>query len=309
MSSLRQPSDTAAPIHGGFTETDLDKLLHRICRVADLNTADAELLRGQTNAVIRLPAEALIVKIARAGTNPAQVEQTVRFVRWLMALGFPTAPLHDFDAQPLIVDGHAATLWTDLPQPADPIPTGALAEPLRLLHALPAPPISMPKTDVVGAIHASLNQTQILPAEDIRFLRQKVDQLERDLAGVQYELRPDSVLQGDPHHRNALHGADGLVLCDWDSVSMGHPEWDLVTIEIHCRRFGYSEQEYKDFISSYGWDIRIWDGYEVLRDLRELRMISTNAKKSAYSPEKTAEVVRRIAGLRDRDNALIWSIL
>jgi hypothetical protein len=99
------------------------------------------------------------------------------------------------------------------------------------------------------------------------------------------------------------------VLCDWDSASIGQPEWDLVTIEVHCRRFGYGQAAYDDFAQAYGFDVAKWSGYPVLRDLRELRMISTNALKSTYAPEKAAEVTRRVYGLRQDDHMMAWNIL
>ncbi|MFD5115181.1 hypothetical protein ACFWNG_23155 [Streptomyces sp. NPDC058391] len=57
----------------------------------------------------------------------------------------------------------------------------------------------------------------------------------------------EGVIQGDPQHRNALHDGDTAVLCDWDTAAVGRPEWDLVTIEVHCRRFGYGQPHYQAF--------------------------------------------------------------
>lgn len=299
----------SAPVYGGFSEAPLFELLRRACDMTGLDADGAEILRGQTNAVIRLHTPPIIVKIARAGTAPEEVERTVTFVRWLMDLGFPTVPLYEPALQPLIIDGQAVTLWHYLPQPVEPVPADALAKPLNILHSLSGPPVSLPRIDAVRAIRSSLHQTTILSPEDISFLHQSADRLERELADVQYVLDPDAILQGDPHHKNALYGSDGVVLCDWDSVSIGQPEWDLVTIEVHCRRFGYGHDSYLDFASAYGFDITSWRGYEALRDLRELRMIATNARKSTHAPQKAAEVARRVTGLRQGNHDLAWNIL
>jgi hypothetical protein len=99
------------------------------------------------------------------------------------------------------------------------------------------------------------------------------------------------------------------VLCDWDTVAYGQPEWDLATVEIHCRRFGHGPAHYRQFATAYGVDISQWPGYHVLRDLRELRMITTNARKAADAPGTLAEVERRISGLRCENSELAWSIL
>ncbi|MGN9844565.1 hypothetical protein ACTMTI_41205 [Nonomuraea sp. H19] len=82
-----------------------------------------------------------------------------------------------------------------------------------------------------------------------------------------------------------------------------------MTVEVHCRRFGYGRDAYLDFADTYGWDITKGSGYPVLRDFRELRMISTNARKSTHSPDKAAEVIRRVIAPRNNDDDLQWSIL
>ncbi|MGP4112297.1 phosphotransferase family protein [Streptomyces sp. 4N509B] len=296
------------PIHGGFTHAQMLHLLRRACSIAGLDPEGAVLLRGQTNAVLRLAHHPVVVKIARNGTDPAEVHRTVTLVRWLMDLGFPTVPLHQPDLQPLVVDGHAITLWDHLPQPDRPPPAEALARPLHTLHNLPAPPIPLPSLDPCAAIRSSLATTSILNAATLAFLHEQVDHLEHALTGITYERAP-AIVQGDPQHRNALHAADGAVLCDWDSVALGQPEWDLVTIEIHCRRFGHGEAHHRRFAKAYGRDITTWPGYPTLRDLRELRMITTNARKASHEPEKIREVLTRIDALRDRALDARWRIL
>jgi hypothetical protein len=297
-----------APIHGGFTESQMLQLLERGCAAAGLDAAGAVLMRGQTNAVIRLAAHPVVVKIARNGTPLDEVARTAGFVRWLMDMGFPTVPLYQPDLQPIVVDGHAITLWTYLPQPDRPVSAEAIAKPLNILHSLGEPPVALKSLDVCGAIRSSLNRISTLPVKDLSFLGQRVDDLERQLGLISYEL-DESVLQGDPQHGNALHDGQGAVLCDWDSIAHGQPDWDLVTVEVHCRRFGYGSAHYARFAEAYGWDVTQWAGYPVLRDLRELRMITTNARKATHEPAKVAEVVRRIAGLRAGNRDEGWNIL
>lgn len=137
----------------------------------------------------------------------------------------------------------------------------------------------------------------------------ETDRLEEQLHEVQFDLAP-GLIQGDPQHRNGLHTADGgAVLCDWDTIACGQPEWDLVTIEVHRRRFGYGRTHYGAFAETYGWDVTEWPGYQTLRDIRELRMITTNARKVHHAPASLAEVHRRVAGLGERDEQLRWNIL
>ncbi|MET9840020.1 phosphotransferase [Streptomyces virginiae] len=299
---------TITPAPGGFDEFEMYQVLEGACAKAGLDGRDARLLRGHTNAVLLLEKEQVVAKIARKGTAVESVARTVTFVRWLVESGFPTAPLHPCD-QPLVVDGHAVTFWTYLPQPEHPVAAEQLSGPLKALHSLPPPPIVFAEHDNIRAIRRSLTAITCLPAAAVRYMEEEADRLEGALRNVQFSLAP-GLIQGDPQHRNALHTTDGsAVLCDWDTVAQGQPEWDLVTVEVHCRRFGYGLAHYQAFADAYGWDVTRSAGYSVLRDIRELRMITTNARKVRHAPETLSEIQRRVDGLRTRDAQLTWNIL
>ncbi|GAA1162253.1 hypothetical protein F4556_005022 [Kitasatospora gansuensis] len=298
---------TVPVVIGGFAESEVHSVLEEACRRIGVDPVGAEMLRGHTNAVFRLKGAGAVAKIARAGTPVADVQRTVRLVQWLSSQDFPTVELLPVE-QPVLVGEHAITFWQYLPQPADPVPAALLAEPLRTLHRLSPPPFDVRTLDTVGAIRRSLAAITGLPPADLSFLAQRLDHLESALAEVRYAVRP-GLLQGDPQHRNALHHGGSAVLCDWDTACFGPPELDCVTVEIHCRRFGYGRAHYEQFAERYGFDVTGWSGYGVLRDLRELRMITTNAKRAAAGTSTLGEVVSRVEGLRRDRHDLRWNIL
>lgn len=49
------------------------------------------------------------------------------------------------EPEPLLVDGHPVTLWHRVPAALRPAEPRDLAELLRLVHALPAPPFTLPR--------------------------------------------------------------------------------------------------------------------------------------------------------------------
>lgn len=297
-----------APTYGGYSETEMRHILRQACNAVGLDSDVAEILRGHTNAVVRLQRDPVVVKISRRGSQYRNVERTVRFVHWLMKQGFPTVPLHP-GTQPVLVDGeHSVTFWKYLPQPEYSVRAEELAAPLFALHNLPTPPMHLPDHDNVAAIRRSIDAAHVLPEATRTFLSERLDRLAKGLEKVLF-LFPQTVIQGDPQHRNALHADAGTVLCDWDTVTLGHREWDLATIEIHCRRFGHGNEHYKPFADTYGFDITTWSGFPVIRDLRELRMISTNARKLAQAPHTRGEVERRIEGLHQEKTSMRWNIL
>jgi hypothetical protein len=278
-----------------FTPEVTRGLLDELCRTVELDSTAATLLRHQTNAVYKLDRDAVIVKIARPDYSLEHIRTTVALTRWLMARDFPTVPLLDI-VQPVMVQGMATTLWQYLPQ-YRPMLASDIAVPLRMLHELPLPPVRLPEIEAVAAIRYSLDREHILTSDDHRFLMRRCDELSTSLADLRYDT-PRCLIHGDPQHANALWGGDGPLLADWDSAAIGHKEWDLVTIEVHCRRFGHPMDQYLMFCDLYGGDIRDWPGYPVLRDVRELRMITTNARKSPPDSRGADEVRRRVAQLR-----------
>jgi hypothetical protein len=292
-----------------FTEERTREVLDIACRSAGIEPAEPRLLRHQTNAVYLIETAAVVVKIARPDYAIDDIRRTVDLTRWLVAQQFPTVPLYDVD-QPAIIDGSGVTFWRYLPQ-RKPISAPDIAGPLRELHHLPKPPNAvvptLPPLDAISAIRYSLNRESLLSTVEHDFLLDRCAALESRLTELRYE-RPSCLLHGDPQHRNTLWDGEQAVLCDWESAIIGPAEWDLITIEIHCRRFRHSEETYQEFCRNYGRDVRQWDGYETMRDIREIRMIATNARKSAPGSRGADEVRRRVAQLRQGKDSP-WSIL
>lgn len=292
-----------------FTPSLTKRILEKACEESGLDVSSAVLLRHQTNGVYLLSGDGIIAKVARPDYSLLHIERTVELIAWLMRIGFPTVPLAEFN-QPIVIDGSAVTLWKYLPQ-IRPMSAVDIGEPLRELHSLPHPPASVPDLpglDAIAAIKFSLDHESILTDVEHEFLTQRLVSLAADMGGLHYEGSP-CVLHGDPQHGNALWDGDRAVLSDWESVVVGPAEWDLVTIEIHCRRFGHPPDTYAAFCNAYGRDIRKWAGFPLLRDVRELRMIATNARKSAPGSPSAMEVRRRIAELRGAQTTSTWSIL
>ena len=76
------------------------------------------------------------------------------------------------------------------------------------------------------------------------------------------------MIHGDAWWGNLLRDGDRVVLADWDNVSTGPREIDLIPT-LQASRFGLPEHERDAFIAAYGHDIRSWPGYPVLlRDPR-----------------------------------------
>lgn len=274
------------------------------CHRAGLDPADMVLLRHQTNAVYQLSTAPVVVKVVRPGIR--HTEDVVKLVWWLAEQHVPTVPLLDIE-QPMHLAGCAVTLWRYLPQ-SQAVSAEDIARPLLSLHRLGPVPLELPQLDALGMIRHSIEASTIVSDVERTVLEEFLNDVAARLRLV--ETSEPRLIHGDPQHRNTLWDNDvqGAVLCDWESAAFGPVEWDLVTVEVHCRRFGFPPEEYDQFCERYGRDVREWSSYEVFKNLRELRMITTNARKSARGTPQAAEVHRRIAQLGENSNSR-WFIL
>ncbi|MGH3999788.1 MAG: phosphotransferase family protein [Pseudonocardiaceae bacterium] len=296
-----------------FIPTTTRPLQIAACEVLGLDPAGATVLRHHSNAVYLLAQTPVVVKISRPANT--HTRSTVDLVHWLELHGVPSITLataanqppgQPID-QPIEIAGCDVTAWTYLPQ-TRAISASEIAEPLAALHRTPPPPGTRP-LDPFTSINRSIAQSACLSTDEKTLLRKRSDQFAQAWARLEHEAHT-ALLHGDPQHRNTLwdESANRAVLCDWESAVTGPLEWDLVTIEIHCRRFGPPQAEYDAFCERSGRDVREWSGYEITRDIRELRMIASNARKSAPGTAPAEEVRRRITHL-DSGTNLRWHIL
>ena len=69
---------------------------------------------------------------------------------------------------------------------------------------------------------------------------------------------------------------------------------------MYYERFGWhTDDEYLAFAAGYGFDVMSWSGYEILRDVRELILLTWLALSPWHLPEIQAEVSGRITDLRN----------
>jgi hypothetical protein len=98
-----------------------------------------------------------------------------------------------------------------------------------------------------------------------------------------------------------------VVLLDFESTAVGPREWDLLPTAIGVERYGRREQQYREFAGTYGFDVRAWAGYPVLREVRELTMTTWIMQNIAESPAVAAEFALRVTSLRERDFQRAWN--
>ncbi|MBR7825826.1 aminoglycoside phosphotransferase family protein [Actinospica sp. MGRD01-02] len=291
-----------------FNSATTPPILETACLSAGFDSSGARLLRHHTNAVYLLPQPGAVVKITRRGTRLPRIRRTLELAGELVALHVPVTGPYPGIVQPMTVHGHHVTFWTAI----DPVraPHAAdLAYPLHQLHNTRIPTgLDLQRLDPFAAVSRSLARTSLLDDEERDFLTDYAGRLAKEYERLEY-AGSARLIHGDAHHSNALVSAGGPVLADLESACMGHVEWDLTTLAVHCERFGHPSSEYDEFADCYGRDIRNWPGYTTLKAVRELRMITTNSWKAQADTPAAHEVHRRIDGLRAGVLDQPWNLL
>jgi len=289
----------------GFSSSAVLPTLRDACAQAGLSSEGADLLRLGENAIYQL-AVPVVVRIARSADRLPRVQRELCVARWLTASGVPSVRVYEDVDQPMLLGGHPVTFWHQVTG-GDPVPTHVdLARLLRAFHAAKDCPCPLADFEPLRTSKSRLTETEGVPPEDRDFLRARCAELDGQFQRLEFAL-PRGPIHGDAHTRNLLTDRGQVVLLDYESSALGPREWDLLPTAIGVERYGRPEVQYREFADAYGFDVRAWAGYPVLREVRELTMTTWIMQNIGESPAVAAEFALRVASLRERDFERAWN--
>jgi aminoglycoside phosphotransferase (APT) family kinase protein len=308
-SAAAPSSATARGEDGGrFTAAASREALAAICAATGLDDTGAIALKLTVNSVYRLPNSGAVVRIATSATMDHRIPKVVQVARWLEDLGVPAVRLLPGVPAPVSAAGARATVWVDAGPGAPPAPDGAdLGHALLRVHALPPPTSGLPPWDPLDDVRRRLSDAEALAPGDRAFLEERLAAVAATLASVSYRL-PPAVIHGDAHLGNLIRARDGCVLlCDFDSVCLGPPEWDLTPVAVGAARFRHPPRHQAALAAAYGLDVTTWAGFPTLRAVRELKLVTSVLPILASNPTAAAQFRVRLDSLRTGDTTVRWS--
>ena len=223
----------------------------------------------------------------------------MRVTRWHNAIGFPSVEPLPVD-QPVVSHGCVVTFWRYLPQDGLQPGPADLGHLLRGLHQLAPPPVPLPAYQPLVSVRRAVESSPAISEEERSWLRDRCDQLLHAYGQLSFQL-PDGMIHGDAYRGNLLRDGHRVVLADWDAVSTGPRETDLIPT-LQAPRFGLPGDERDAFIAAYGYDIRSWDGYPVLRDIRELSTLTALLRDGHAGTAAQRELQIRLRSLHTGDD-------
>ncbi|MFE9648194.1 phosphotransferase enzyme family protein [Streptomyces sp. NPDC006365] len=282
-------------------------ILRRACVVAEVAPDDLEILRFGDHAVFRIHGGRIIARVGRSPDRLPSVQREVAVAGWLAAGGYPAARLATAAKQPVVIDGHPVTFWEGLADGDTYASTREMGALLRQLHELPPPDFALPALRPFDKVSQRLQRAEI-PAATRAFLTALAYTLSSAYDDLDFEL-PSGPLHGDYNIGNVLHDDEGHPkVIDLDGFVSGPREWDLMQTAMYYDSFGWhTDAEYADFVEGYGYDVRQWSGYEVLRSVRELLMVAWLSQNAGTDPRAAEEVEKRVETMRSGGSRRSWA--
>lgn len=296
-----------APGRGGqFSQASLAEALTAVCAVAGLDPTGAQLLRCTNNAVFQLASQPVVVRIMASNALAHRADKVVRVATWLAEHEVPAVRLLPGIVQPVRAGRYLATVWETAPPGGRRQRGRDLAKLLRRLHQLPEPAFRLPVWEPLDDVRRRIGEADGLDDADLAFLLNRCDEVSQRLAAVEFG-HPPVLLHGDAHLGNVIPTSSGPVLCDFDSASLGPLEWDLTPLAVGVVRFGEPAGRYREFVRTYGLDATRSPVFQVLREVRELKLITSVLPILSSRPEVRPELLRRLADVRRGDTSARWA--
>jgi aminoglycoside phosphotransferase (APT) family kinase protein len=282
----------------------LDALLCAAAK-AGIECPDVELIRAGENHIYRL-GDGIVGRVARPGEAESVARETA-VARWLNASGINAVRPVEVE-QPIVVGERAVTFWEELP-PHYPGTTAQVAAVLKRLHALPVPEqLSHLHLRPFIRLEERITEAGSLSQTDRSWLLGHLEDLKSRWQNLPAGM-PECVVHGDAWPGNVVQ-ADGIgiTLLDLERCSVGPPEWDLASTAVRYTTFGaIGEHEYREFCVTYGADVARWPGYEILRDIREMRVTCYIIQRANDDPAFLDEARLRLSCLRGTHGPRPWA--
>ncbi len=272
-----------------------------ICKEAELEADDAQLIKYTNNAVYILPHENVVVRFGVGNLASQRAQHVTRIAQWLDQQEAPAVRLAGTH-NPILFENCSATIWEQL-EASNPDWSGAdLADALRGWRTLSTPD-GLKRWDPFSKARANLAMADGLPAEDHSWLSQQWAETEAKYGEI-YQSLDLGLLHGDAYIGNLLRRRDGrFVLCDFDETSVGPLDYDLVVAAVSAVRFG-ATRDHEELASKLGVDVTRSPSWPVLSRIRELVLVTSVIPDLSNRPDIARVHAHRLATLRSGETEL-----
>ncbi|MGH3915673.1 MAG: phosphotransferase family protein [Pseudonocardiaceae bacterium] len=286
--------------------TDLADAVLDAAHRTGLNASRAERVWDHASSLFLLSPAHVVGRISRDVEDQDKAQLSLALTRWLLERQFPVTAPAEVD-QPVSIGETTITFWRYYPQHGrERPPAAALGALLRQLHHLPTPPMDLPPYRPLQTLGDTLERSTALPDSDRDWLARRREELLDRYESLSFPLGT-GFIHGDAYPGNTMWDGDCPVLGDWDEVGTGPRELDLVNTH-QGARFGRTTAERQQFTATYGYDVTIWPGFPVLREMRDLHTLTSYIRQADDGNEHArGQLAFRISTLKAGDHEVLWN--
>lgn len=282
------------------------------CAVHGLDPTGLRLVHHYSSAVCVLPGEETVARLTTGEATLDRIIAAQTIVRHVADHGVPATAPHP-TATPVDIRGAVVSFWEYCPQPLAPAPLTSreLGSVLKLLHRIPLPPVPLvawtPLASTESTLHAHRDSPHITTGE-IDDLLARINSVRSELADLDYPCGM-GLIHGDAWAGNLLWCGTAPALGDWDWVSHGPREVDLVPTWHAATRYGKGPEWMQAFAATYGTDITDWAGLAPMLRMRDLVQLSGPLKRATLSAPHAVVLRERVSGILSGDTDSVWTAL
>jgi Ser/Thr protein kinase RdoA (MazF antagonist) len=301
------------PVKTVLPSEQLCDLLDQACDLRGLSSRGARLLHHYNNAVFYLPHEQAVARVTSG--KPTREPLVYGALCELVNDHGIAATVPLTAAEPVIVDAATSvSFWVYYHQPdhGPELTSTHLAGILRELHRVDRLGVGLDRWRPLASLSAALSSPatrQNLSPEDRDWLPRYVEDVRHQVDALDSPLG-HGVIHGDAWAGNLLwRDVDQQILGDWDWISIGPREVDLVPTWHAAIRYGKGTEWSKAFARIYGFDLQAWDGFSTLLRMRDLVQLTGPLRRAQHDPVFADVLRERISGIRQGDMTVRWRAL
>lgn len=270
--------------------------------------AKAYLIRFGTNAIYHIPDLKLVIRISRPGVDLNLEEKQYNCVEYLIGEKIDLTPPAR-EHEPIIVDKSYISFWKYVEPSVSKIDYNRFGSLVKKLHETQYPHLDeLLDYDLTEKIQRRLNyleNSEIASEDDMAFLKDYFQKISKCYQKYTSKLGV-GLIHGDAHSGNVIQNPENLYLCDFDYISRGPRELDLVAV-LQCHtRFGVSQEDYDAYCEGYGYDLREQKNYRDLLNIRDLSSFTWLYQNKGLSDKVDYEIDHRMKTLRSGDLEAKW---
>ncbi|MEV6361381.1 phosphotransferase enzyme family protein [Nocardia asteroides] len=287
-----------------MSTTQVERIARAACADAGIDPDGMIPIKVAENAIFLVPDQHAVIRVALAGQDEV-ARRELQLATWLEANRIAAVQPMGSGCDFALIDSRPVTLWKELP----PHRNGTereIGKALRALHQLPVPPF-LPEVAPFVRLKQRIDSASSLSESDRQWLYQRLADLRVSWDDLPAGMRW-SPIHGDAWEGNVVTTKAGVTtFLDLERASVGPPEWDLVSTAIKYSSFGWiTAESYGGFCDAYGRDVAEWEGFSLLRDVRELRMTCMAVQAAGADPQHTAQAQHRVDCLRGLAGPRPW---